>query len=212
MQDNAPDFEYAGGYTDGDGTVRLRCKKCGHINTKAWQTVRHAHLGKKLTCAGCTAARKAGKEKAKAEARAAKIKLKRRDRVPVQAVMIINTCKECGAPFITGKANACFCSEDCRRKAQNNHHDRRLKGKVVDRDITLQKLYRRDGGVCYLCGGQCDWTDIEERDGVLIAGDSYPSIDHVVPLAGEGKHEWKNVRLAHRICNTRKSDSPPVAL
>lgn len=214
VQENAPDFEYVGGYTDGQGTVQLRCRKCGCVQTKAWITVRHAHLGKKLTCEDCyrrqREARKAEKEKAKEEEKAARIQLKRRNIVAKQIAMEIKTCKECGAVFIANKSTLCYCSEECRRKANNNHHDRRLKGKVTDRDITLEKLYKRDDGVCYLCGGMCDWTDIEDRDGVLIAGDMYPSIDHVTPLAHEGKHGWDNVRLAHRRCNYLKSDNPPA--
>lgn len=215
VQENAPGFEYAGGYTDGNGSVLLRCKTCGQINAKAWTTVRHAKiLGKNIRCEVCYRAAletaQAERAKAKEEEKAARIQLKRRNIVAKQIAMEIKTCKECGAVFIANKSTLCYCSEECRRKANNNHHDRRLKGKVTDRDITLEKLYKRDGGVCYLCGGMCDWTDIEDRDGVLIAGDMYPSIDHVTPLAHEGKHGWDNVRLAHRRCNYLKSDNPPA--
>lgn len=41
----------------------------------------------------------------------------------------------------------------------------------------------------------------------FIAGNMYPSIDHVRPLSRGGLHEWGNVKLAHRICNSIKKDN-----
>ena len=39
----------------------------------------------------------------------------------------------------------------------------------------------------------------------FIAGNMYPSIDHVIAVANGGTHEWSNVKLAHRICNSNKN-------
>jgi 5-methylcytosine-specific restriction endonuclease McrA len=33
-----------------------------------------------------------------------------------------------------------------------------------------------------------------------------PSLDHILPLARGGAHDHSNLQLAHRICNSRKSD------
>lgn len=33
-----------------------------------------------------------------------------------------------------------------------------------------------------------------------------PTIDHIVPLSRDGKHQADNVQLAHWLCNARKSD------
>lgn len=77
---------------------------------------------------------------------------------------------------------------------------------MVDKDITLQGLFKRDQGVCHICGLRCLWDDYITRDGVVICGEWYPSIDHVIPLAKGGYHSWENVKLAHRRCNTIKSD------
>ena len=78
----------------------------------------------------------------------------------------------------------------------------------VFKDITLEALFRRDKGVCHICGGQCDWEDMRyNADGYKIAGDMYPSIDHVMPVSKGGLHAWSNVRLAHRYCNTIKCDA-----
>jgi 5-methylcytosine-specific restriction endonuclease McrA len=113
-------------------------------------------------------------------------------------------CPVCGEMTTRPK----YCSIKCSRKVANTLHEVKRRKKIdhvkVDSDITLKKLYERDHGVCYLCGEVCDWEDKEEKGGVVVCGNRYPSIDHVVPLARGGEHSWENVRLAHRICNTRK--------
>ena len=78
-----------------------------------------------------------------------------------------------------------------------------------DNDITLEKLYKRDGGKCYLCGIICDWNDGIDKDGTFVAGQMYPSIDHVFPLSKGGHHTWENVKLACRGCNSRKRNTLP---
>ena len=40
----------------------------------------------------------------------------------------------------------------------------------------------------------------------FISGNNYPSIDHVIPVSKGGTHTWDNVKLAHRHCNTMKSN------
>ena len=118
-------------------------------------------------------------------------------------------CKECGALFIASRAGQMICSKKCARRRYNNHKDRRLKGVKKDGSITLRKVYEKDHGICYLCGGMCDWDDIETRDdGTMVAGNRYPSIDHVYPISLGGTHTWDNVRLAHRWCNTMKNAAP----
>ena len=55
-----------------------------------------------------------------------------------------------------------------------------------------------------------DWDDCAHTDdGYFLAGDNYPSRDHVVPLAKGGTHTWDNVKLAHFRCNTLKRDNMP---
>lgn len=82
----------------------------------------------------------------------------------------------------------------------------RMAEAIVDKDISLNRLFERDEGICYICGKKCDKKDIRFENGYWMAGDLYPSIDHVKPLAKGGLHSWENVRLAHYICNVRKKD------
>lgn len=114
-------------------------------------------------------------------------------------------CPVCGEPTNGFKV---YCSERCRNKAHNSTKEVRRRKKIrtvtIDKDITVAGLFKRDGGVCYLCGNPCNLEDYTVRDGTIIAGDWYPSIDHVVPLIQGGVHAWDNVKLAHRRCNSLK--------
>ena len=66
---------------------------------------------------------------------------------------------------------------------------------------------QRDDNICKICGRQVDTEDYYYTDeGYFIAGNNYPSIDHIIPLAKGGTHTWDNIQLAHRHCNTIKND------
>jgi 5-methylcytosine-specific restriction endonuclease McrA len=91
------------------------------------------------------------------------------------------------------------------------HHTRtklrnRCQVNEFDRDITLEELYNRSGGICAICGGACDYEDYQLDNNVFIAGNNYPSIDHIKPLSKGGSHTWDNIQLAHRLCNSVKSN------
>lgn len=121
-------------------------------------------------------------------------------------------CAECGKEFEKQYLKNCYCSDRCRRRAGNRTKEVRRRKKLedngrVDMSISLIKLYKKDRGICYICGGKCDINDyIYSDEGHFIAGGNYPSIDHVRPVSRGGTHAWDNVRLAHRICNSQKND------
>lgn len=117
--------------------------------------------------------------------------------------MLHKGCVVCGKEFETYNPKQRTCCAECSRKLRNARKQRRIpQSQMIDKDITLEALFKRDSGVCYLCGGQCDWAD---KNGQIV-GDMYPSIDHVIPVAAGGLHSWSNVRLAHFRCNVNKSD------
>jgi 5-methylcytosine-specific restriction endonuclease McrA len=75
---------------------------------------------------------------------------------------------------------------------------REAKRRALKRDATVEAVdyaivLERDGMWCYLCE-----TEIERREDVHF--------DHVLPLARGGEHSYANVRVAHSLCNIRKSD------
>ena len=118
-------------------------------------------------------------------------------------------CRHCGAEFTpTAKKSKVFCSEECRdehkKRLQHIWSKKRLHGKIIDKDITLDGLIARDNGRCGLCGGVVDKNDYTIKDGVFIAGAAYPSIDHIKPLSKGGLHSWDNVQLMHHRCNSIK--------
>lgn len=117
-------------------------------------------------------------------------------------------CKVCGKEFTTLNPKQVTCSTQCGKRWNYRRKEKRLKGKIVDNNITLEALYNRDLGVCYLCGCKCDWQDKTiTPEGYTITGSSYPTIEHIIPLSRGGLHEWKNIRLACFKCNLAKSDS-----
>ena len=103
-----------------------------------------------------------------------------------------------------------FCSRLCAdryaNKSKRDKRERNIKDVTVDNDITLEKLYKRDKGICWLCGTKCNKKDYVVTDATIICGNSYPSIDHVIPLSKGGRHSWDNIKLAHRLCNSIKSN------
>lgn len=117
-------------------------------------------------------------------------------------------CPVCGSVFSGYAHNAKYCSKKCCRKGQDNYSRsggmRRAKryGVAAEKGITPKSVYKRDNGICALCGGLCDFGDI--RDGVV--GPAYPTVDHIIPLSKGGPHTWDNVQLAHFFCNSVKRD------
>lgn len=126
--------------------------------------------------------------------------------IPPQQKGEKHNCPVCGKETDRPK----FCSDLCRKRGnyiiQNTRRRIKIQSTLVDDDITLHDLFIRDSGKCHICGGDCDWNDRSTKNKHFVAGKSYPTIDHVVPLAKGGEHSWANVKLAHFSCNSAKGD------
>ncbi len=59
-------------------------------------------------------------------------------------------------------------------------------------EIQKQVIYRRDKGICQICGKQCEWNAWEA--------------DHIKPWDKGGQTEIENGQVLCPICNSRKSD------
>lgn len=118
-------------------------------------------------------------------------------------------CEECGALFYClDSENRVTCSAECSRLYKNHKADRRVPDNQRVDKIALKKLYKRDKGICYLCGGKCDWNDWRlSKKGNPYPGNKYPTIEHVIPISRGGLDAWDNVRLACWKCNTQKSNN-----
>lgn len=118
-------------------------------------------------------------------------------------------CEICGGHFYClDVENRKTCSSGCSKELEKRHRDKRIpKERRID-NISLKRLYERDKGICYICGGKCDWNDWRTADsGNQYPGDSYPTIEHVMPVSLGGLDSWDNVRLACWKCNHEKGAS-----
>ena len=193
-------FEFAGNFTGSDGSADIRCTVCGTVTTRAWTTIKQG----KPRCHTC-------EERAKRKEQITKVRNEFVKAANIKSEQVeMKTCARCGAAFV-GRRKL-YCSDECARAEQNKRgvdkRVRRIGERLVDRDITFRKVFDRDGGTCCFCGGTCDWSDYKIVNGQKEAGNYYPSVDHIVPLSKGGEHSWNNVRLAHRICNTKSFHAP----
>lgn len=186
----------------------VRCKGCGSIKEINSATLRKKEP-KTYVCAAC---HKIRAEQLKSERTETKEQRKVLERFQKEKQSSFRFC-DCGQIVLSKTGRLCpKCQQNHERQTNRRHWKKKeLKRRRAcmdgDWSISLEKLYDRDKGICHICGEVCDWSDKTNRNGTIIAGNKYPSIDHVIALANGGKHEWNNVRLAHRICNSIKSDN-----
>lgn len=205
-------FEYCGGYECNLSIVKLRCKSCGQTIQKVWHDFQQSKGSQGTYCEICRAAQKAAdkkREQLKKADKAIRITQRRFEReasISFKQPRFM-VCCVCGAMY-SSIGNGKYCSGKCRRKAHEKTKEirrrQRIESKLIDKDITVNRLYVRDKGICHLCGKPCDPDDYTVIDNAFIVGKLYPSIDHLKPIAGGGEHSWANVKLAHMICNSMK--------
>lgn len=207
IEDHCPDFEYISGFISSDDFIKVKCRECDSEFERSAVTIRHYG---KINCPVC----QENKRLQKQQEREAERQRQQEKREEEKKFAIFNKefqqetfkrCECCGSLFFGN--NSKYCSSECAKRIFNGtHKDKRIKkmrSVVVDKNITLEKLYKRDSGRCWLCGGQCDWSDHQKtKEGYFIVGKYYPSQDHVIPLSKGGLHSWDNVKLAHFYCNT----------
>jgi 5-methylcytosine-specific restriction endonuclease McrA len=122
-------------------------------------------------------------------------------------------CKDCHATnataYYTKNKEAILIREKKRRESFDYHADyvkRRLKllaknkarharkkNAVVEK-VSLERVLERDGYHCYICNQEVNPEHL--------------SFDHVIPLIMGGKHSESNLKVAHKVCNSRKQARP----
>lgn len=115
-------------------------------------------------------------------------------------------CADCMKLFVRTKRQRIIRCADCtaaryvaRRGAAYAKRQKALQS--GDRYITWRSVGERDGWICHLCS-----TAVEQR--THPADPWVATVDHLVPLIAGGLHEWSNVRLAHRRCNSARGARP----
>lgn len=202
------EWDYVRGFTNSDGKVIVKHRVCGHETEKSLITIRRKD--RQNICPYCEGKRlkeieREKEDKRKAERAKRITNLKSR----LKKLRAGYVCVVCGVKFYgnTLRQYCPTCAKEVQRHKDNMRKRNRYKMAYTpeSKTISLKKLYERDKGVCWLCGGVCDLS-LDTNDNY------YPSIDHVVPITKGGKDEWSNIKLAHRICNSLKSDKEPVGL
>jgi len=117
----------------------------------------------------------------------------------------VKVCGWCGDGLeVPASSTASRLYHDACRAKATRHRNRkktvkRQGAKTVDR-IDVYEVAERDLGLCHICGDEVDLSlPRNSRMG--------PTLDHVIPISKGGLDLLDNVRLAHWICNIRKSDS-----
>ena len=87
-------------------------------------------------------------------------------------------------------------------KTYRDNKDRALKHGGKHQYYTRQHVFDRDGYDCYLCQTPVDLTapHIQGQPG----WETYPHIEHVIPLSKGGDDTLENVKIAHAKCNVDK--------
>ena len=124
-------------------------------------------------------------------------------------------CKVCGTKVVTvyGDKRRNICSEDCektlklskkhqsirhkQRNKERKHAREKLIKKIKKDNVTYEKLYERDKGICKICG-----MPISNNRKINNNWDG--TVDHIVPLSCGGEHSNSNCQITHRICNSLK--------
>lgn len=115
-------------------------------------------------------------------------------------------CQWCGETL--KKPRTTYCSDDCMKnmKIYNNSVRKRYKCKICFKEhdyISLIRLFKYDGGICYLCGKKLEPPEDKNYN---PNDESAPQVDHVIPVSKCGRHLWSNVKLICKKCNSYKSN------
>ncbi|MBP8037983.1 MAG: HNH endonuclease, partial [Prevotella sp.] len=208
-------FEYCSGFKDIDSPFISRCLICGTEQERNAQCIRKHRPIKCNRCIEIKADNKARQQKIDSDIKNHERERNNNLKKNQTKIPYLLTCNQCGIEFDSNRKDGKFCSTNCRNKYFNKQKEVERNQKLkengkIDWSITLEKLYDRDKGKCHICGFVCDFNDFEytgELDtSVFIAGNRYPSIDHIQSVNKGGTHTWDNIKLAHRICNSIKRD------
>lgn len=205
---------YHHGFKTIDSKVFIKCLRCNAIYEINANLVRSNH--KNIYCQSCEDIKKEQRkeqiEKNKIIEHNKKKQIIKANRLLQSIQLEMTSCKNCGTLFIKDFKHRDFCNDKCRSRFYNKYRDKTRRKRMkengnVDYTITLEKLIKRDKNICYICNKECNLEDYTYVGDNFVAGNYYPSIDHVKPLAKKGTHSWDNVKLAHRICNSIKKDN-----
>lgn len=178
--------------------VERTCCVCG----KAWRTQRKDAVYCSFTCRDVS---KLGDAEATQHTRTRRAMARRKATIAARGtsggVWVMGCCIRCDSPFVCrarGGRSAQYCGRGCYQKDKASTRRVRLRG--VERETVRRvRVFERDEWTCHLCGEPLS------RE-ASFPDPLYPTLDHVMPIAKGGSHTMANVKAAHFICNSSKSD------
>ena len=199
LNDKQPDWEYVDGYTGSDGRFNVKHKPCGCVYEKSVVSARH---GKQLRCSYCAGEKK----REQAERKKELDRIWKEFNKPVRVSQIqAKVCPICGKMHMERKEKCKDCRTAEQKRYNNRYKELKKQGSHTkqSKEISARTVYEREGGKCWLCGGQCDINADPNSD-------YYPSVDHILPQSLGGKDTWDNVHCAHRICNSLRRNQTNI--
>ena len=192
-----------------DRTWTLRCTECGQEFT------RYVKYGYVFSCPNCNPP---SNTRLSDEEREFRRLCKEQQRMAAREwrLSVPRVCKECGEPFYSEYQTAAYCSDGCRKRANNRKNEERKKRngrracgyrhrmriektpETYDPSVTLDALYKRKHGKCAMCGCKTIRTGKYHQ--------RMATLDHIVALGNNGTHTWDNVQLLCSECNSKKRD------
>lgn len=126
-----------------------------------------------------------------------------RKRIRYGATKEKKVCPECGRTFETKSVASNYCSRACYVKFSEKRRKNKDEFRENSREeISLKSVFAREKGICYLCGGKCEFEDIVVKGGFLAAGNTFPAVDYI-----QAKDtEKQSAKLAHFYCISRKGE------
>lgn len=85
------------------------------------------------------------------------------------------------------------------RRARDRRKTLRRQGVKSEERITHEEVAERDGFICHICSGLVDMS-------LPRTSKWGATLDHVIPVSKGGVDSLENLKLAHWICNVKKSD------
>lgn len=111
-------------------------------------------------------------------------------------------CASCDRPIKRASGPGALC-HPCHWTQKSAERRVREKGAYVEH-VDRRRVFERDGWRCQLCSKKVR-RDVDARHPLAA------TLDHVVPLARGGLHEYANVQCAHYGCNSSKRDRDRAA-
>jgi len=111
---------------------------------------------------------------------------------------IVKNCEYCGKEYPTRISKSIACCHGHTRRLNKIRRKARMRS-TEQVHYSRFGIFQRDNFICYICGRPLN------MDAVAPQWDS-PSIDHVVALSNGGNDTPSNVKAAHFLCNTIKSN------